>query len=138
MTSTTQPGGIPALKTIAMPRDANANGDIFGGWLLAQMDLAGAVIAHERCRGRTATVAVEAMSFIAPVKIGDTVSCFAELVGTGRSSMRVRIQTFVRRQSNQEVVRVTEGLFTYVAIDEEGRSRPLPPETEVPALTAPQ
>jgi acyl-CoA thioesterase YciA len=132
METTTLPGGIPALKTIAMPRDANANGDIFGGWLLAQMDLAGAVVAHERGHGRTATVAVEAMSFIAPVKIGDTVSCYAELVGTGRTSMRVRIQTFVRRQASQEVVKVTEGLFTYVAIDEAGRSRPLPPATSMP------
>lgn len=130
MTVVAQPTGIPALRTIAMPRDANANGDIFGGWLLSQMDLAGAVIAHERCKGRTATVAVEAMSFLAPVKIGDTVSCYAELVGTGRTSMRVRIQTFVRRQTSREVVKVTEGLFTYVAIDEAGKSRPLPPETE--------
>ena len=70
------------------------------------------------------------MSFLAPVKIGDTVSCYAELVGTGRTSMRVRIQTFVRRQASREVVKVTEGLFTYVAIDEAGKSRPLPPESE--------
>lgn len=125
-TSHPEPGGIPALRTIAMPRDANANGDIFGGWLLAQMDLAGAVIAQERGRGRTATVAVESMSFLAPVKMGDTVSCYAELVSTGRTSMRVRIQTFVRRRDDQSVVKVTEGLFTYVAIDEEGRSRALP------------
>ncbi|SEE81460.1 acyl-CoA thioesterase YciA [Rhizobiales bacterium GAS191] len=135
MTSTTKhPTGIPALRTIAMPRDANANGDIFGGWLLAQMDLAGAVIAHERAYGRTATVAIEALSFLAPVRIGDTVSCYAELVRTGRSSMRVKIETFVRRHGDLSVVKVTEGLFTYVAIDTEGRPRPLaapePPSAE--------
>jgi acyl-CoA thioesterase YciA len=124
--STQEPGGIPALRTIAMPRDANANGDIFGGWLLSQMDLAGAVVAQERCCGRTATVAVEGMSFLAPVKVGDTVSCHAELVHTGRSSMRVRIRAYVRRLKDQSVVKVTEGLFTYVAIDDEGRSRALP------------
>jgi acyl-CoA thioesterase YciA len=125
----TQPEGMPALKTIAMPRDANANGDIFGGWLLAQMDLAGAVLAHERSCGRTATVAVETMSFIAPVQVGDTVSCYAELVATGRSSMRIRIQTFVRRRKDQSVVKVTEGLFTYVAIGDDAKPRPLPPAT---------
>ncbi len=128
MTTLLLPSGMPALRTIAMPKDANPNGDIFGGWLLSQMDLAGAVVAHERARGRTATVAVEAMSFLAPVRIGDTVSCYAELVATGRSSMKVRIETFVQRRTDHSVVKVTDGTFTYVAIDGEGKSRPLPPE----------
>lgn len=126
--TTLLPAGVPALRTIAMPKDANPNGDIFGGWLLSQMDLAGAVVAHERARGRTATVAVEAMSFLAPVRIGDTVSCYAALAGTGRSSMKVKIETFVQRRHDHSVVKVTDGTFTYVAIDDEGRSRALPPE----------
>ena len=130
--TTLLPAGVPALRTIAMPKDANPNGDIFGGWLLSQMDLAGAVVAHERARGRTATVAVDAMSFLAPVQVGDTVSCYAALSATGRTSMKVRIETFVQRRSDHSVVKVTDGTFTYVAIDEKGKARPLPAE---PTLT---
>lgn len=118
-------GRTPALRTIAMPADANANGDIFGGWLLSQMDLAGAVVAYDRARGRIATVAIDAMSFLRPVYIGDLVSCYADIVKTGRSSMRVKVETFVRRRQGHAVERVTEGLFTYVAIDDAGQSRPL-------------
>lgn len=118
--------GEPALRTIAMPADANPNGDIFGGWLLSQMDLAGAVVAYERAAGRIATVAVDAMSFLQPVRIGDLVSCYAEIDSVGRTSLRVRIEAFARRRDSGTGVKVTEGLFTYVAIDAEGRKRPLP------------
>src|SRR5512135_129967 len=87
----------PAIRTVAMPADANANGDIFGGWLLAQMDLAGAVPAMRRARGRVATVAVQAMSFHRPVLVGDLVSCYAEITRVGRTSLTIMIETWVER-----------------------------------------
>lgn len=106
----------PALRTIAMPADANPAGDIFGGWILSQMDLAGGVVAHERAKGRVATVGVEAMKFLRPVLIGDEVSCWANIERVGRTSIRVRIDSWVRRRATGEVFRVTEGVFTYVAL----------------------
>src|ERR1700741_4832495 len=93
--SAARPHGEPALRAIAMPADANPSGDIFGGWLLAQMDLAGGNIATERARGRVATVAVTAMTFHLPVFVGDEVSCYAVIVKTGRSSMTVRVESWV-------------------------------------------
>jgi acyl-CoA thioesterase YciA len=125
-TGTGPPAGEPALKTVAMPGDANPNGDIFGGWVMAQMDLAGAVPAVRRARGRVATVAVEGMRFHKPVFVGDLVSCYAELVKVGRSSVTVRVETWAERRIVQERVKVTEGVFVYVAIDDEGGKRPLP------------
>ncbi len=119
------PGREPALRTFAMPADANPNGDIFGGWLMAQMDLAGAVAALRRARGRVATVAVDAMTFHKPVFVGDLVSCYAEVVKVGRSSMTVTVETFVERRASRAIEKVTEATFTYVAIDAEGRPRPV-------------
>lgn len=116
----------PALRAIAMPADTNPNGDIFGGWLLAQMDLAGGVVAVRRARGRVATVGVEAMSFHKPVYVGDEVSCFATIERVGRTSLRVRIDTWVRRYLSGDTVKVTEGVFTYVAITDDGRPRDVP------------
>ena len=121
------PPGQPALRTIAMPADANPNGDIFGGWLLSQMDLAGSVVAYERASGRIATVAIDAMSFLQPVYVGDLVSCFADVVRVGRTSMQVKVETYVRRRQGNDVVMVTRGMVTYVAIDAGGRPRPVPP-----------
>jgi acyl-CoA thioesterase YciA len=118
-------GRDPALRTFAMPKDANPNGDIFGGWIMAQMDLAGAVAAVRRARGRVATVAVEAMEFHRPVNIGDLVSCYAEVTRVGRTSMRVEIETWVERRITRVQEKVTAGTFTYVAIDEKGRPRPV-------------
>lgn len=118
-------GRDPALRTFAMPKDANPNGDIFGGWIMAQMDLAGAVAAVRRARGRVATVAVEAMEFHRPVNIGDLVSCYAEVTRVGRTSMRVEIETWVERRMTRVQEKVTAGTFTYVAIDEKGRPRPV-------------
>ena len=118
----------PALRSIAMPADANPNGDIFGGWLLAQMDLAGGNVAAQRARGRVATVAITAMTFHLPVFIGDEVSCYATVERVGRSSIAIRVETWVRRARTGERVKVTEGLFTYVAIDENRRPRPVPSE----------
>ncbi|WP_119165774.1 acyl-CoA thioesterase [Algihabitans albus] len=120
------PDGEPALKTVAMPGDANPNGDIFGGWVMAQMDLAGAVPAVRRAQGRVATVAVEAMRFHKPVFVGDLVSCYADLVTVGRTSMTVRVETWAERRIVQERVKVTEGIFVYVAIDETGGKRSIP------------
>ena len=118
----------PALRTLAMPADANPNGDIFGGWVLAQMDLAGGVVAARRARGRLATVAVEAMRFHAPIAVGDLVTCYAEIAKTGTTSITVAIETWARRRRGPSEVRVTEGIFIYVAIDDAGRPRPLPDE----------
>jgi acyl-CoA thioesterase YciA len=118
----------PALKTIAMPADANPNGDIFGGGLLRQMDLGGGGVAYQRAAGRIATIAVDGMAFLQPVFIGDLVSVYAELERVGRTSLRVRIDSYVRRRRDHTRVKVTEGVFTYVAIDENGRPRPVPDE----------
>jgi len=130
MNETKPPGmdGGPALRTIAMPADANPNGDIFGGWILSQMDLAGGVVAVRRAQGRVATVSVDAMTFHKPVYVGDEVSCFAAVDRVGRTSMRVRIETWVRRQRTGETVKVTEGVYTYVAVGEDRRPREVPPE----------
>ena len=119
-------GHEPAIRTIAMPADANANGDIFGGWMMAQMDLAGAVVAIRRAKGRVATVAVEAMTFHRPVMIGDLVSCYADVERIGRTSITIRIDAWVERRVDGAAEQVTSGLFTYVAIDERGRPRPVP------------
>jgi acyl-CoA thioesterase YciA len=124
---TSAPDTPPLVRVMAMPADANPNGDIFGGWLLAQMDLAGGSLAAQRARGRCATVAVDAMVFHEPVYVGDEVSCYGELVGTGRTSMRIRIEAWRRNLATGEARRVTQALFTYVALGEDRRPRPLPP-----------
>ena len=123
------PDAEPALRTLAMPADANPSGDIFGGWVLAQMDLAGGVPAVRRAGGRVVTVAVEAMRFHAPIAVGDLVTCYAWVAKSGRTSITVAVETWARRRHGSEEVKVTEGTFIYVAIDEEGRPRPLPDET---------
>jgi acyl-CoA thioesterase YciA len=117
----------PALRTIAMPADANPAGDIFGGWVLSQMDLAGGVIAHRRAQGRAATVAVTGMTFHLPIFVGDEVSCYAEIVKTGRTSITVKVESWVRRNISGEHVKVTEGTFTFVAIGADRKPRALPP-----------
>lgn len=121
------PAGELALQTLAMPSDANPNGDVFGGWVLSQMDLAGGVPAARRAKGRIATVAVEAMRFHAPISIGDLVSCYAEIFRVGKTSITVRIETWATRKTSGEKIRVTEGTYVFVAIDGQGRPRPVPP-----------
>jgi acyl-CoA thioesterase YciA len=123
------PVGEPALRAIAMPADANPFGDVFGGWLLSQMDLAGGTVATRRAKGRTATVAITAMSFHRAVFIGDEVSCYAEIIRVGRTSITVKVESWVRRGIGEEKIEVTEGIFTYVAVDSERRPRPVPPES---------
>jgi len=124
--------GEPAVRTLAMPADTNPSGDIFGGWVLAQMDLAAGIVAGQRAQGRVATAALDGMSFHKPVYVGDLVSCYARVVRVGRSSMAVQVDTFVLRRRTGEEVKVTEGRFTIVAIDEQGRPRPVPQETATP------
>ncbi|MBI3441206.1 MAG: acyl-CoA thioesterase [Proteobacteria bacterium] len=114
----------PSLRTIAMPADANANGDIFGGWVLSQMDLAGSIIATQTSKTRVATVGIEAMSFKKPVYIGDEVSCYCRLERVGRTSMTVHIESWARARLDETAQKVTEGKFTYVAIDE--NRQPIP------------
>jgi acyl-CoA thioesterase YciA len=123
-----QPAGgarQPAVRTLAMPADANPAGDIFGGWVLAQMDIAGGLIAAARARGRVATVALESMAFHKPVKIGDIVSCYAEVTKVGTTSLTVKVHTEVVREVTGEPETVTDGLFTYVALGPDGRPRPV-------------
>ena len=118
--------GEPVIRTTAMPADANPAGDIFGGWLMSQMDLAASSIATQRAAGRVATVAVEAMAFLSPVMIGDEVSLYGQLVSTGRSSMKIAVEAYRRHRHEAERVKVTEGVFTFVAIGQDRRPRPLP------------
>lgn len=120
------PTGQPVGRVIAMPADTNPEGDIFGGWLLAHMDLAGATPAFELAQGRCATVALDGMVFHQPVSVGDEVSFWAEVIGAGRTSVRVRVEAWKRARGGGPSVRVTEGVFTYVAIGEDRRPRPLP------------
>jgi acyl-CoA thioesterase YciA len=110
-----------------MPADTNPAGDIFGGWLMGQMDLAAGNVAARRARGRCATVAVDAIVFHSPVKVGDEVTVFARLAATGRTSMKLHVEAWRRPRDREEVIRVTEAMFTFVALDEEGRPRALPP-----------
>ena len=110
------------IKTIAMPGDTNANGDIFGGWVLSQMDLGGAVLANclSSC-GRAVTVSIDSMSFINPIKIGDLVSCYAKVFKRGRTSVKIQVQIWTYDYINQKTKHVTHGIFTYVGINAEGK-----------------
>jgi acyl-CoA thioesterase YciA len=119
----TRPAGEPAIRTLAMPSDTNPNGDIFGGWLMAQMDIAGGIPAVKLAQGRIATVAVTGMAFHKPVLVGDLVSCYAEIVKIGRTSITVRVETWIDRNRSGDAYKVTEGTFVYVAIDDQGRPR---------------
>lgn len=127
-TAATLPEGQPVGRVIAMPADTNPEGDIFGGWLLAHMDLAGATPAFEIAQGRCATVALDGMVFHQPVAVGDEVSIYAEVLKTGRTSIRVHVEAWKRSRNvaQSRSVRVTEGVFTYVALDDQGRPRLLP------------
>ncbi|OUS24380.1 acyl-CoA thioesterase [Gammaproteobacteria bacterium 45_16_T64] len=121
-----QPKGELALQTIAMPKDANFNGDIFGGWLVSQMDLAGAITADQIAQGRVATVAVDSMVFVSPVAIGSVVSCYTHVINIGRSSISMNIEVWAKHPRTQDIRKVTEGKFTFVAINEDKRTRQIP------------
>src|SRR6266567_7364079 len=128
-TTDATPQSEPALRAIAMPADANPHGDIFGGWLLSQMDLAGGTVATRRAKGRTATVAITAMTFHRPVFVGDEVTCYAEIIKIGTTSITVKVESWARRGTGEEQVAVTDGTFTYVAVDGDRRPRPVPRES---------
>ena len=117
------PNGELAIRTLAMPADTNPNGDIFGGWVLSQMDIAGGVVATDVCHGRAATVHVDEMTFHLPVKVGDALSCFVELVKIGRTSMTFKIEAWVHRDKDH--FKVTEGTFIYVALNDNRKPRPV-------------
>ena len=121
------PKGQPALRVMPMPADVNQNGDVFGGWIMAQVDVAGAIPAMRRARGRVATVSVNSFLFKQPVSVGDIVSFYAEIVETGRTSIKVNVEVFAERKPTDPViVKVTEATLTYVAITQQGVKRELP------------
>jgi len=121
------PKGEVAIMTVAMPADANPMGDIFGGWLLSQMDIAGGVAASARAKGRTATIGIKEMEFHKPVKVGDRLTCYAEVTRIGRTSLTIAIEAWTTNHYRQTApTKVTEGVFTYVALDEDGKPRPVP------------
>ena len=119
----------PAIRTIAMPADTNPHGDIFGGWLVCQMDLAGATVATRRAGGRVVTIAITAMVFHRPVCVGDEVSCYASVAKTGNTSTTIKIESWARRARGADTVpiKVTEGIFTYVKVDADGHPVPVSP-----------
>ncbi|MDR3373925.1 MAG: acyl-CoA thioesterase [Ancalomicrobiaceae bacterium] len=119
------PHGELTVRTLAMPADTNANGDIFGGWVLAQMDLAGGIRGYELARGRVVTVAIDAMTFLRPVKVGDVLCVYTNVERIGRTSFRLHIEAWARRFLTNAREKVTEATFTFVAIDDAGRPRPV-------------
>lgn len=122
-------GRQPALRVMPMPADLNPAGDVFGGWIMAMVDIAGAIPAHRRAKSRVATVAVNSFVFKQPVSVGDLVSFYADVVSTGRTSVTVDVEVYAERDpENPVVVKVTEARLTYVALDDKGRKRPMPPE----------
>src|SRR5215212_4547222 len=123
-----EPCGDLTVRTIAMPADTNANGDIFGGWVMSQMDQAGGIAGVERAQGRVVTVAVEAMHFIRPVRVGDVLCVYTRIERVGRTSMTIKVEAWARRFQTRLREKVTDATFTFVAIDVDGRPRALPPE----------
>lgn len=125
------PSGEMVLRTLAMPADTNANGDIFGGWLMSQMDIGGAILARELAQGRVVTVRVDGMTFLKPVAVGDVICCYAQCLKTGTSSLTINIEVWVKKVSSEPIgqrYRTTEAVFTYVAVDNSGKPQPLPPD----------
>jgi len=123
MSVETEPRGTLTIRTLAMPADTNPAGDIFGGWVMSQMDIAGAIAAVEEAKGRVATVAVEAMSFIAPVKVGDVLCVYTRTERVGTTSVTIEVEAWVRRERISERVQVTHGRFVYVALGADGQKR---------------
>ena len=121
MTTKNDVSGELSLRTLAMPADTNPNGDIFGGWLMSQMDIAGSIYAMKQCAGRVVTVAVDSMVFHSPVNVGDIVCCYANTTREGNTSITIKIEVFVFKRFQKERTKVTEAIFTYVRINDEGR-----------------
>ncbi|WP_340600664.1 acyl-CoA thioesterase [Acinetobacter sp. HZNU-JH01] len=118
-----QPEGILSLQTIAMPADTNWSGDVFGGWIVSQMDLAGAIHVERFSKGRCATIAINQMSFLVPVKVGNVISCYTKILKVGNTSVQVQIEVWNSHDDSREPVRITEGVFTFVAVDINGNKR---------------
>jgi acyl-CoA thioesterase YciA len=131
LSADTEPKGDLCIRTLAMPADTNANGDIFGGWLLSQMDLGGGIFASKAAKSRTVTVAIEAMNFRKAVYVGDLVSVHANLVRVGRTSMTVHLEAWVLRRKESQPILVTDGNFTYVSIDDNGRPQAIRQDTPI-------
>lgn len=125
METTDQPKGELVIQTIAMPRDTNPSGDVFGGWLMSQMDLGSGILATKTAKCRVATVAMEGMSFLEPVRVGDTVACYAWVQKIGRTSMTIPVEAWVHRYRTGDTLRVTRAVFTYVALDAQGKPVPV-------------
>ena len=125
MSTENQPKGELVIQTIAMPKDTNPSGDIFGGWLMSQMDLGSSILAAKTARARVATVAMEGMSFLQPVRVGDTVACYGRVEKIGRTSMRIPVEVWVTRYQTGEQVKVTQGVFTCVALGLDGKPIPV-------------
>jgi acyl-CoA thioesterase YciA len=125
MDSADKPKGELVIRTIAMPADTNPSGDIFGGWIMSQMDLGSGILAAKTAKARVVTVAIEGMSFLRPVQVGDRVACYASVEKIGRTSMVIPVEVWVQRYMSGEEVRVTQGVFTYVAVDGEGKPIPV-------------
>lgn len=123
---------------MAMPADANANGDIFGGWLLSQMDLGGGILARGTAHCRVTTVAIDGMTFLRPVNVGDIVTCYAHLLGIGHTSMKIRVEAWVQRFTDRPQLHVTEGTWTYVAIDPSGKPQAVKRGATTPESTPPE
>ena len=121
------PRGNLTVRISAMPADTNANGDIFGGWVLSRMDQAGGIAGVERAHGRVVTVALDAMKFIRPVRVGDTLEVYTQVESIGRTSMKIHVEAWARRFMTRHHEKVTDAHFTFVAIDDEGKAKPIPP-----------
>ena len=119
------PSRIPTIRVAAMPRDANAAGDIFGGWIMSQVDIAGSVIAHQRAGGRVVTVAVNSFEFHQPVFVGDLISCYADVTRVGRTSLTVNVEVYAERGRVETPIKVTQATLTYVAVDDNRKPRPV-------------
>ena len=125
-TAVAVPRGALAIRTVAMPADTNANGDIFGGWVMSRMDQAGGVAGVERAQGRVVTVKVDSMTFLAPMKVGDVLEVFTEVESVGRTSMKIHIEAWAQRFQTHHRDKVTDATFTFVAVGDDGRPRAIP------------
>ncbi|HHP5036942.1 TPA: acyl-CoA thioesterase [Acinetobacter baumannii] len=126
----TKPEGILSLQTIAMPADTNWSGDVFGGWIVSQMDLAGAIHAERFSRGRCATISINQMTFLVPVKVGFVISCYTKILKVGNTSIQMQIEVWDSHDDSRAPIRITEGGFTFVAVDVKGNKRQIPEEAK--------
>ena len=125
-----RPEGTLSLQNIAMPADTNWSGDVFGGWIVSQMDLAGAIHVERLSKGRCATIAINQMTFLVPVKVGDVISCYTKILKVGKTSIQMEIEVWDSHDDSRPPIRVTEGVFTFVAVDVKGNKRLIPEDAK--------